>query len=374
MPDLLYNLTQAIAQDTPWMLPLCFAMFGACVGSFLNVVIYRMPREMSVNEPRRSFCPACKAPIPWYLNLPLLSWLMLRGRAACCGVRISVRYWLVELCTAAMFAALAWSFADADVLTQALLCAWASCMIATFCIDWEQMVVLPQLTWTGAALGVCAAALSPWIVEGQALDMSEGFMWALVGAAFGFVLLKVVALLGRGLFGNKRQAFESPREWSLRQKDEDLELRVGNDTYSWSELFMESTNRVELIDATATELGAEPGTLLFQVDSVQLPGGRVILLEDCEQLSGTCAGLVQRREAMGSGDALIALSIGSLCGWQGVLFALVAGSFIGIIGGAICRVGRGQPMPFGPAFIAGAFLWLFYGQQLFFRYLDWCAQ
>ena len=372
MLDFLYTATQAISQGTPWLLPLCFALFGACVGSFLNVVIYRMPREMSVNEPRRSFCPACKAPIPWYLNLPILSWLVLRGRAACCGVRISVRYWLVEVCTAALFAALSWSFADTDVLTQALLCAWAACMVATLCIDWEQMVVLPQLTWSAAALGVLAAALSPWIVEGQALDMSEGFLWAILGAVSGFILLKVVALLGRGLFGNKRQAYAEPRSWSLQQKDEDLELRIGPDSYLWSDLFMESTNRLELLDATAAELGAEQGTLLFQVDSVQLPDGRIVSLEDSEHLSGTCCGFLQRREAMGSGDALIALAIGALCGWQGVLFSLVAGSFIGILWGLIARIRRGQPMPFGPALIAGAFFWLFYGQQLFFRYLDWC--
>ncbi|MBQ1959903.1 MAG: prepilin peptidase [Akkermansia sp.] len=372
MLDFLYTATQAISQGTPWLLPLCFALFGACVGSFLNVVIYRMPREMSVNEPRRSFCPACKAPIPWYLNLPILSWLVLRGRAACCGVRISVRYWLVEVCTAALFAALSWSFADTDVLTQALLCAWAACMVATLCIDWEQMVVLPQLTWSAAALGVLAAALSPWIVEGQALDMSEGFLWAILGAVSGFILLKVVALLGRGLFGNKRQAYAEPRSWSLQQKDEDLELRIGPDSYLWSDLFMESTNRLELLDATAAELGAEQGTLLFQVDSVQLPDGRIVSLEDCEHLSGSCCGFLQRREAMGSGDALIALAIGALCGWQGVLFSLVAGSFIGILWGLIARIRRGQPMPFGPALIAGAFFWLFYGQQLFFRYLDWC--
>lgn len=373
MQDLLYSLTQSISQETPWLLPLCFAMFGACVGSFLNVVIYRMPREMSVNEPRRSFCPVCKAPIPWYLNLPIVSWLLLRGRAACCGARIPMRYWWVELGTAGLFAALAWSFADTDVLTQALLCAWAACMVAVFFIDWEQMVVLPPLTWTATALGVLAAALSPWLVEGQALDMSEGLMWALVGAGSGFILLKLVALLGRGLFGNKKRIFEASCTWSLQQKEEDLELRVGEEAYSWSDLFLESSNRVELLDATSPELGAEQGALLFQVDSVQLPDGQVVSLEDCEKLSGTCSGFVQRREAMGSGDAFIAMAIGALCGWQGVLFALVAGSFIGIIWAIISRIGRGQPMPFGPSFIAGAFFWLFYGQQLFFRYLDWCA-
>lgn len=374
MQDLLYSLTQAISMETPWLLPLCFAMFGACVGSFLNVVIYRMPREMSVNEPRRSFCPHCKAAIPWYLNVPIVSWLLLRGRAACCGVRISMRYWWVEVGTAGVFAALAWSFADTDVLTQALLCAWAACMVAVFCIDWEQMLVLPPLTWTATALGVLAAALTPWLVEGQALDMGEGLMWALAGAASGFVLLKLVAMLGRGLFGQKKQVFAEPCDWSLQQKGEDLELRIGAECYSWSDLFMESANRVELLAATATELASERGGLLFRVDSVQLPDGREIPLEECEKLSGQCEGMVQRREAMGSGDAYIAMAIGAVCGWQGVLFALVAGSFIGIIWAIISRIGRGQPMPFGPSFIAGAFFWLFYGRQLFFRYLDWCAQ
>ena len=372
MQDMLYNATQAISLETPWLLPLCFAMFGACVGSFLNVVIYRLPREMSVNEPRRSFCPACKAAIPWYLNLPIFSWLMLRGRAACCGVRISVRYWLVEVLTAALFAALSWSFADTDVITQALLCAWGATMLAIFCIDWEQMIVLPRLTWTATILGAAVALFSPWIVEGQALDASEGVMWAAAGAASGWLLLKRVALLGRGLFGNKRHTFDTPCEWSLRQKDDDLELRVGDASYLWSDLFMESTNRVELLQATAAELKAEQGTLQFRVDSVLLPDGRCIDLESCEQLSGTCSGFLSRREAMGSGDALIAMSIGALCGWQGVLFSLVAGSFIGILWALIARIGKGQPMPFGPSFIAGAFFWLFYGQQLFYRYLDWC--
>lgn len=374
MPDILYSLTQAISMETPWLLPLCFAMFGACVGSFLNVVIYRMPREMSVNEPRRSFCPHCKAAIPWYLNVPIVSWLLLRGRAACCGGRIAMRYWWVEVGTAGIFAALAWSFADTDVLTQALLCAWAACMVAIFCIDWEQMIVLPPLTWTATALGVLAAALTPWLVEGQALDMGEGLMWALVGAASGFVLLKLVAMMGRGLFGQKKQVFAKTCDWTLRQKGEDLELRIGAECYSWRDLFLESSNRVELLAATATELKSERGGLLFRVDSVQLPDGREIPLEECEKLSGQCEGMVQLREALGSGDAFIAMAIGAVCGWQGVLFALVAGSFIGIIWAIISRIGRGQPMPFGPSFIAGAFLWLFYGQQLFFRYLDWCAK
>ena len=72
------------------------AWVGACVGSFLNVVIYRMPLGMSVNRPRRSFCPLCQTPIAWWNNLPLVSWLLLRGRCASCRGAIPFRYWLVE--------------------------------------------------------------------------------------------------------------------------------------------------------------------------------------------------------------------------------------------------------------------------------------
>lgn len=81
-------------------------MFGAAVGSFLNVVAYRLPRRESLSYPP-SRCPACGTAIAWRDNVPVLSWLWLRGRCRACGARISAKYLLVELLTAIVFAAAA---------------------------------------------------------------------------------------------------------------------------------------------------------------------------------------------------------------------------------------------------------------------------
>ncbi len=375
MLEALTLYTQAVTLEAPWLLPLCFALMGACVGSFLNVVIYRMPRGLSVQEPRRSFCPHCKAPIPWYLNLPLVSWLLLRGKSACCQRPIALRYWLVEVAGAALFAAISRAFAAEDVVTQALICTWAAAMLASFCIDWEQMVVLPTLTLAAAAAGLGVAVLSPWLVTGGALLPTDGLLWSAGGALGGFLLFRLVALLGRLLFGHRRESFGMNLPWSLRQQGDDLELRIGERRLLWSELFLEEGNHLTLHGATLMGQGGEAaGELRFCVDAVELPGGRRLELEKCDSLSGTCAGYALRREAMGSGDAWLALAIGALCGWQGVVFALVAGSLLGILQALIARIHRGQPMPFGPVLIAGAFIWLFWGQSLWYAYQDWAAR
>ncbi len=365
--------TQSLACEMPWLMPLCFALIGACIGSFLNVVIYRMPLGMSVQEPRRSFCPHCRAAIPWYLNIPVLSWLLLRGRSACCRRPIALRYWLVELGTAGLFAALSRAYAAENVLAQLLLCLWAAAMLATLCIDWEQMVVLPSLTLFAAAMALLLGGLSPWLVTGGSLRVEDGLLWSATGAVLGFLLFRFVALLGRLFFGCRSECFEVPRPWSLRQVGDDLELRRGEERLRWSELFMEEGNRFCLRAACIEGQPEAEGELCFTVDAVQLPGGRRLELEACESLSGTCGGYAARREAMGSGDAWIALAIGAIGGWQAVLFSLVGGSVLGIFWALVARIGRGQPMPFGPVLIAAAFVWLFCGQELLAAYLDWAG-
>ena len=368
----IYTFTQEVTATTPWLLPLFLGLFGACVGSFLNVVIYRMPRGMSVNEPRRSFCPQCKAPIPWYLNLPVISYLILRGRTACCGRHYTARYCVVELVCALLFAAIAWYFCTDDIITQVLLCVWMAAMLACFCIDWEQMVVLPPLTLIAAGAGVGVSLLSPWFC-GEGTEPLQGLMSSLSGAFGGFLLFRLVALAGKFFFGRKQQAYDAPQEWVLRQAadGEDVELLIGNERLLWSDLFMESSNRFTLQAGTESSHETGAGELLFTVDSLTLPDGTTLSLEEHDELRGTCRGYSSRKEAMGSGEAWLALAIGALCGWQGVVFALVGGSFIGIGAAIVARIGRGTPMPFGPALIAAACIWLFWGTELVAAYLEW---
>ncbi len=301
------------------------------------------------------------------------------GKSACCGRSIALRYWLVEVATMLLFAVIAWAFAAEDVVTQGLICCWAAAMLASFCIDWEQMAVLPSMTLTAAAAGLGVAALSPWLVTGGALLPSEGVLWSACGAFGGFILFRLVGLLGRLLFGKRQEAFGMNMPWILRQLGDDLELRFGDEAGAgpfllWSELFMEERNRLTLNGAIVTGQGKAVGELCFTVDAVQLPDGRCLELEHCDALSGTCTGYISRREALGSGDAWIAFAIGALCGWQGVVFALVAGSLLGIAWALVARIGRGQPIPFGPTLIAGAFIWLFWGQPLLYAYLDWAER
>src|SRR4249920_385339 len=99
MPTLL-EITQTVPT---WFFSLWVTVMGACVGSFLNVCIYRIPKEESVVSPR-SHC-GCGQPIAWRDNIPVLSWFLLRGRARCCGRPFSFRYPAIELLTAVLFVA-----------------------------------------------------------------------------------------------------------------------------------------------------------------------------------------------------------------------------------------------------------------------------
>src|SRR5262249_37518909 len=140
----------------PWFFPLVAFMIGACVGSFLNVVIYRMPKEESIVTPG-SHC-ACGQPIRWFDNIPILSWLILRGKARCCGRSFSFRYPFVELLTAALFVGCLLKSPPAVAIIGWV---FISCLIAATFIDLDHFIIPDEFTIGLGLLGVCLSIFVP---------------------------------------------------------------------------------------------------------------------------------------------------------------------------------------------------------------------
>ena len=137
-----------------------FFIFGSMVGSFLNVCIHRMPRGESIITPR-SHCPHCGYSIPWHLNVPILTWLVLRGKCANCSAGIAVRYVMVELMTGLLFA-ISWvvfglTSPGIAIVNAVVLAAFVT---ATF-IDLEHFIIPDEITLGGMVAGLLASFLVP---------------------------------------------------------------------------------------------------------------------------------------------------------------------------------------------------------------------
>jgi leader peptidase (prepilin peptidase)/N-methyltransferase len=164
---------------------------GAVVGSFLNVVIYRVPRRRSLISPG-SACPACETPIRWYDNIPLVSWLVLRGRCRRCDTRISIRYPAVEL-TAALLAVLGVGRYGLSVAGfEAVVFAWAS--LALGLIDLEHQILPDVITYPCIGFGLGCS----WF--GGITTFPDALAGAVAGAALPTLVI-VIYRLWRGVEG-----------------------------------------------------------------------------------------------------------------------------------------------------------------------------
>lgn len=142
-----------------WIFGLCI---GAAIGSFLNVVIYRMPRSIPLGKPVHSFCPKCKNQLRTIDLIPLLSWLFLRGRCRQCGAKVASRYFWVELLTGAIFSGLWYQFLilGEDPARALAYAAAASALVAIIFIDWELYIIPDQIN---AFLAIVGLAYNGWL-------------------------------------------------------------------------------------------------------------------------------------------------------------------------------------------------------------------
>jgi len=340
---------------------------GAAVGSFLNVCIYRWPVDLSINQPRRSFCPNCKQPIPWHQNLPLISWIVLRGRCANCGAKISFRYFAVELVTALLFLAIWESFP-----WQVAIAYWvfvSFLIIGTF-IDFEHFIIPDRVTIGGIVAGAVCSVAVPALMETD--SRIAACVRSLLAAALGYVILLIVLEAGKIAFGRKRIQFDAPTPFTWTKRGDDADFVVGSEESLWSDYFAREKDRLLLrCDEASIDHHTHGNvTLHFRYDRVTAEG-HVMMLDDVTQISGVARELVIPREAMGRGDLKFLAAIGAFLGWRAVLFSLFAGSLLGSIVGLITLV-VGKPvwsakLPFGPYLALGAVTWMFFG-NMFLRW------
>jgi len=342
-------------------------ILGAAVGSFLNVCIYRLPLDLSVNEPRRSFCPACKKPIPWHQNLPLISWLVLRGRCANCGSRIAFRYFAVELLTALLFLAIWQGFS-----WQMAVAYWifASFLIAGTFIDFEHFIIPDRVTIGGMIAGFVASLAVPALMDTNS-RLAAGIR-SVLAATLGYVALLIVLEAGKIAFGKKRIRFDAPTPFTWTKRDDDADFVVGTEQTLWSDHFARERDRL-LLQCDETKIDNRTYgsvTLDFHYDRVGVEGN-VLVLDHVTEISGVARELQIPREAMGRGDLKFLAAIGAFLGWRAALFSLFAGSLLGSIVGLIALVvGKrvwSAKLPFGPYLAFGALTWIFFGDA----FLGW---
>ena len=166
-----------------WLLWTYATLVGACVGSFLNVCVYRLPEGHSVISPR-SRCPVCETPIAWYDNLPVMSWLLLRGKCRTCGAPFSVQYAIVELATALLWLAAVVRFgASWHALAVAL---FFTLLLGIALTDLRTYIIPDEFTIGGTILGLLLSAAPGGITLRQSV----------IGAVVGFGFLYLAAVVG----------------------------------------------------------------------------------------------------------------------------------------------------------------------------------
>ena len=340
-------------------------ILGAAVGSFLNVCIYRLPRDLSVNEPRRSFCPACKKPIPWQQNLPLISWLVLRSRCANCGSKIAFRYFAVELLTALLFLAIWHGFSWPTAVAYWIFVSFL--IVGTF-VDFEHFIIPDRVTIGGIIAGFVASLAMPELMDTDS-RIAAGIR-SLLAAVLGYLTLLLVLEAGKIAFGKKRIRLDAPTPFTWKRQGDDADFVVGCEQSLWSDHFAREKDRLLLQcdEAKIDHHAYGNATLEFHHDRVAVEGNE-FMLDNITEMSGVVHELQIPREAMGRGDLKFLAAIGAFLGWRAVLFSLFAGSVLGSIVGLITLVvGKrvwSAKLPFGPYLAFGALSWLFFGDAFF---------
>lgn len=340
------------------------------MGSFLNACIHRMPRNLRLDEPKRSFCPSCNTTIRWYHNLPLVSWLWLRGKCGYCGAPIAFRYFLVELLTALAFLWVWLAFPPAVAVAYWVFLALL--ITATF-IDFEHYIIPDEITLGGAAAGIVASTVLPELM-GQTTWWQGGGI-SLASAALGYGVLWAVVEGGKRAFGKKRLLVDPPEPLVFTIDGEKAELSLGGEQWEPEEIFSRESDEL-ILDGKKWKVDGKTiadGAVRLRYDRLIIDG-RERLLDKPIRITGKVHAVTIPREAMGFGDVKFMACIGAFLGWQSLLLVIMVSSVVGAFVGAgtllISRGKSGGKIPFGPYLALGALVWMACGPNLVSWYFE----
>lgn len=355
--DAIYGAGASQAIPAWFYLSIAF-IFGSMVGSFLNVCIHRLPREESVVRPR-SHCYSCGKTIPWYDNLPLVSYVLLGGKCRTCKAPFSIRYGIVELITAISFVIIWKTFPTDQAIAYTL---FMSGLIAATFIDFEHYIIPNEITLGGIVVGFICSGLFPSL-QNQATHFHSA-LYSLAGAAIGYGVLWGVVEIGKKIFGVKKVELPDATAFSLHKEG----IRMDNDLDKWEDLFSRESDvlKIESSDLKMKDRSFEDALVEITYQEVRI-GPETFKLQDLSEITGKARVLYIPREAMGFGDVKFLSAIGAFLGPQSIFFVLLSSSLIGsIIGISTMVLGKrewGTKIPFGPYLALGAILWLFGGAE-----------
>lgn len=364
--------------------------FGCIVGSFLNVCIHRMPRGESLVSPP-SHCPHCQYAIPWYLNIPLFTWLFLRGKCAHCRAPISPRYFFVELLTGVAFLG-SWLAVGgrSPALALAYCLILSGFIVATF-IDLEHYIIPDEITIGGMVVGfLCSLAVPAlhrgsdplvWLIGsflgksqretlnlGGGVNPASSLIQSALGIGIGFGLVYLIVRIGKLLFGRQRLELEPGSRVVFTETAlvlPDREILFEELFYRKSDSITLEAKSVELVDRCyrASTVRLSPEKLII--------GDETLNPENVPHMEAIADTLILPREAMGFGDVKFMGAIGAFLGWQATVFSLMVSSMIGAFVGLLFIALRKQEwssrIPYGPYIALAAVIWMFGGHRL----LDW---
>jgi leader peptidase (prepilin peptidase)/N-methyltransferase len=297
------------------------------------------------------------------LNIPLLTWISLRGRCKNCGAPISPRYFAVELLTGLAFLACWLAFGHQSPWLAGVYSIFLAGLITATFIDFEHFIIPDEITLGGAVAGFVASILLPQLHGAH--RWTEGAVLSIAGIAVGGGIVYAVLRLGKILFGRQKVKLAGDEKIIFTETALVLpgqEIPYEEIFYRRSDTIRLTARTVELIDRSYRDVTLRLSPHRLKIEDEEIDP------ETMPHMEVVCSEVVLPREAMGLGDVKFMAAIGAFLGWKGAVFSLMASSLIGSMVGVALIIARKREwssrMPYGPYIALAAVIWMFSGKKL----------